>query len=703
MAKGPQDTNKFQINLNAFSGGSSVDDKNGLQNGFKSSVALDFRKKASRMSVLPGMNTIATNLTDLPVSMLQDPSGVRWMVGDQGNLYRVNTSNVVSKVAQLTSSSGHGLVYNQLSDMLYISGQQTISLYGPITSSIAQPKFYPDVFGKSASVANGVVNLYNPSDNTYDGTGRNNAQSIGLNVGITDPTQVSNNSAATYSNYVLKNVISESTSDYCVFAPDFEPFYSIAVYVAVVGTSDWTLTLHDGFNNVVAAVTITHANVKLGWNEFVFPAPGVRSFTGAIQSGLSAAYHFHLTTSVAGDTAAVSTVTTDMVGTNFLLFVYRMVKTNNTWHPMTIFTGGAFLLCVGNGQYLSTYNFSNDSNPSNGVWNRERFPLDVGYEVCGLTVNNQYLVIAAEKRSTSNVNNFQDGMLYFWDGNNSTYNFKIQVPMGAPYSIYTYNNITYFVCAGSLYAWGGGQQVIKVKPISYQNTDYLGVTDTTVVNPNMMDSRYNLLMVGYPSTTTNTQNQYGVYSWGSVEMIYPNSFGLSYLLANGQTSYSTSNNLKIGMIKNFVDTMYVSWSYVDANSVQHWGLDMTNNSSGAASTFSWDSLIWDGGARYKAKRAMRLKINFLPLPTGVTLTPYYSVDRGSPITADANGNSFTVTTGETEVVVECNRERFHELQWGFTGTCPPNLTNPPTITGVVMEIDPLADEVNVKADEGQDT
>lgn len=699
MAQGPKDTNKYQINLGAFSGGVSVDFKNGVQNSFQNAIALDFRKKASQMSVLPGMNTVATNLTDLPVSMIQDPTGVRWMIGDQGNLYRVTTANVVSKVAQLSSASGHGLVYNQLSDMLYITGQQTVSMYGPITSSIAAPHFYSDVFGKSASVANGVVNLYNPVDNTYDGTGRNSAQSIGLNVGITDPTQVGNNSLATYSNYVLKNSISEATGDFCVFAPDFEPFYSIAVYVAVIGTGDWTLTLHDGFNNVVAAVTITHANIKLGWNEFVFPAPGVRSFTGAIQSGLSAAYHFHVTTSVAGDTAALSTVTTDMVGTNFLLFVYRMVKTNNTWHPMTIFTGSNFLLCMGNGQYLSTYNFSNDSNPSNGVWNRERFPLDVGYEVCGLTVNNQYLVIAAEKRSTSNVNNFQDGMLYFWDGNNSTYNFKIQVPMGAPYSIFTFNNITYFVCAGSLYAWGGGQQVIKVRPISYQNTDYLGVADDTYINPNMMDSRSNLLMIGYPSTTTNVLNNYGVYSWGSVELIYPNSFGLSYQLANGQTNFSTANQLKIGMIKNFVDTLYTSWTYTDANSVQHWGLDMTNNSSGAAPTFRWDSLIWDGGARYKMKRAMRLKINFLPLPTGVTLTPYYILDRGTPIVASTAGVSFTKTTGETEVVIECGQSRFHELQWGFTGTCPAGTMTPPTITGVVMEVDPLADEVSVKKDD----
>ena len=708
MAQNAKNTNKFQINLGTFAGGMSVDYKNGVANSFYNSVALDFRKKSSEMSVLPGMTTIITNLLDLPVAMLQDPTGTRWMIGDQGNLYRVNTSNVATKVAQISSASGCGLVYNQLSDMLYISGQQTVSLYGPITSTLTSPVFYSDLFGKSASVVSGVVNLYNPLTNNYDGIGRNNAQSIGLNIGITSTSQVSNNTAtgATYGTYVIKNAISEATGDFTVFAPDVEPFYSIAVYIAVKGTGDFTLTVHDGFNNKVGAVTILNANITAGqFNEFIFTAPGIRSFTGTVQSGLSAAYHFHITTSVAGDTSAIasildaSTSTTTAVGANFLLFVYRMVKTNNTWHPMTMFTGSTTLLCVGNGQYLSTYNLSNDQNPSNNVYVRERFPLDAGYEVCGLSVNNQYLVIAAEKRSTSSTNSFQDGFLYFWDGTNASYNFKIQIPMGAPYALQTFNNLTYFICAGSLYVWGGGQSVIKIRPISYQNTDYLGTVDTTIVNPNMMDSRSNLLMIGYPSATTNAQNSFGIYSWGSVELVYPNSFRLSYQLANGLTNTTPANQLKIGMIKNFVDTLYMSWSYIDAGGVTRYGVDMTNNLSTPARNFSWDSLIYDGGTRYKMKQGTRIKLNFIALPVGSTLTGYYSIDRGPKISRDISNNPFIAGAGATELLFELDSARFHEIQFGFNGTTTATTILPPRITGVVLEVDPLAGEVNVRADD----
>ena len=53
------------------------------------------------------------------------------------------------------------------------------------------------------------------------------------------------------------------------------------------------------------------------------------------------------------------------------------------------------------------------------------------------------------------------------------------------------------------------------------------------------------------------------------------------------------------------------------------------------------------------------------------------------------------------MAVQLDSARFHELQWGFTGTCPAGTMTPPTITGIVMEIDPLADEVEVRADDSE--
>jgi hypothetical protein len=307
------------------------------------------------------------------------------------------------------------------------------------------------------------------------------------------------------------------------------------------------------------------------------------------------------------------------------------------------------------------------------------------------------LVIAAEKRSSSANHNFQEGCLYFWDGQNATYNFKIQLPMGAPYSVYTFNNVTYFVCAGALYAWGGGQQVIKVRPIAYQNTDYLNATDSTYINPNMMAPRYNLLMIGYPSITTNVNIKYGVYSWGSVELIYPNSFGYSYAMSHQTYNVNGTNNLQIGMIKNFVDTMYIASRKTVSGTTTYY-LDVINNSSTPAANFSWDSLIYDGGVRYKQKEASRLKISFLPWPANATMNVYYALERGSKVSADPISSAqYSPATGDTSIVIDINK-RFYEAAWGLFGTCsgPASI---PTITGIAMEIDPLQSEADLRTDD----
>lgn len=695
-SKGPSDSEKLNIVLGSFVGGESIDFKNGVANGFYKSEALDFRSKASQMSVLPGATALSgasAVLIDLPVDMTQDPTGVRWIIGDQGNLYKLDTSNVLTKVATTTETSGYGIVYNQLSDMLYITGQQSVSMYGPLSAS---PALKDAQFAKSASSANGVVNLYDPTTTSYSGSARNNLLTLATTTGVTATSQVTTNT--TTLTYTTPTTIPAETilTGKCAFAPDLEPFYSIAIYVDTVGTGNVTLTLHDGFNRSLAAITINHASLTTGYNEFVFSAPGIRSFTGAIQSGLSAAYHWHVTSTVA-DTKVRTLTASDLSTADMILFNYRMVKTNNGWHPATIFTGNGFMLCIGNGQYLTTYNFSNDANPSNNVWQRERFPIDAGYEICGLSVNNQYLVIAAEKRSSSTTQNYQEGALYFWDGQNATYNFKIAVPMGAPYSVYTFNNITYFVAAGALYAWGGGQQVIKVRPIAYQNTDYLGVTDNTVVNPHMMAPRYNLLMIGYPSVTTNTTLKYGVYSWGSVELIYPNSFGYSYALSNATYNYSSANNLQIGMIQNFVDTMFIS-SRLTVSGTTTYYLDVVNNSSTPAAVFKWESLIYDGGVRYKQKELSRYKVSFLPLPANSTLDIWYALERGTRVTADPiTSVNYSPNTGDTSIVIDINK-RFYEAQWGFTGTSS-SPASAPTITGITMEIDPLETEADLRVDD----
>lgn len=695
----PRDAETEKIHLNYCYGGASVDYKLAIANSFFSSQALDFRTFPSQTSVLPGATAIGLNTTDLIQVMDQDLNGVRYGVGDTGNLYRIDTSNNFSEIAKLSENGSAGLLYYQVTDQLYIPGQTKASLYGQVTSGISgSPSFRQDNFAQSASTAPGVTNLFNTGDGFFDGIVRNSASGYSAS-GVTKTSQITTTTAT--GTWPVPIAISEVPGKFCFFAPDIEPFYSIAVNVTAIGTGDWTLTLHDSLNNPLIAITITHANMVVGYNEFVF-GKQIRALVNASQTGSSPTYHWHITSTVGDGTIAVvplnggTGATGDCTSADFLLFAYRLVQTNNGWHPTAYFTGqGKALLCIGNGPYLSTYDFSNDANPTNGQWVRHGLTFKLGYEVCGTTTNNQYLVIGVERRSKSASHNFQDGALYFWSGSNqSQADFVIDIPMGAPYGLQTFNNVTYFVVAGSLYAWSGGQTVLKVRKLAYQNTDYTNVTDTTLVAPNMMAIRYNLLMIGYPSSTTNIAIDYGVYTWGSVELMYPNSLGFSYALSNGVLNNNTdgNTNLQIGCVYNFVDTMYTPWKYTDSNSVTHFGVDLINNSSTPAPNFNLRSLIYDGGVSYKTKNSLRMQVTFLPLPTGYTLQAFYSLNRGADVLSD------NAAVGDEKLVFEIDNARFHELQWGFYGTSS-GATIPAVITGLTMEIQPLEDESDLRAPE----
>jgi hypothetical protein len=704
MPKKMTDTGLPKINLNIFSAGEAVDPKNGGQGGFYKSQSMDFRQKASQMTVLPGLYNLANNLPDLMTTMDQDLNGIRYATGNGGYIYSINASNVISVKGKLDSNGGAGCVYNPITDNLYMSSQQTISLYSQLTNTNSATKLLVGQFGKSASIAAAVIYQFNTSSSAYDGgtdanlgisTQRNNLNTLTV-TGVTSTTNVTNTLTNTYT--VSSTSISEAVGQFCSFVPDIEPFYSIAVYVIAKGSGNMTLTMHDSLNNNLGSATITNGNLVVGWNEFIFASPGIRAIVNSIQSNtLSTGYHFHLTSSVSNDTTTVATIQAqNLTGCNFVLFAYRMVQTKNGWHPMISFGGS---LLIGNGNYVSLYNYGNDSAPNNLQYIRHQLFLDQGFETTSIANVGKFAVILAERRSSSNSRQYQGGYVYLWDGVNAAPNDRVPVAMGSPYSAFCVNNIVYFYCAGSLFAYApGSPTLIKARYIAYQNTDYQGTVDTTICNPNMMTTRYNLLLLGYPSSTTNPNVNYGIYSWGSVELLYPNSFGYSYVLASGIQNYSQANNLQIGMVKNFVDTMYVSSSYTDSNGT-HNSLDVLDNTSSVAPTFNWSSLIWDGGARYKMKKGLRVKISFLPLPTGTTITPWISIDRGAQISADPVTNtSYQVGAGATNALINLSGARSHELEWGFTGTATNGTVVSPTITGVTAEIDSLDDEPDLRAD-----
>lgn len=621
------------ISQSRFSGGISGDAKEGIKNSFAYSQAIDFRKKPSQFSVLPGTaKTSSGVVTGLVEAMVQVSNGKRYALDASGNFYLISTAGVWSNIANV-GTGGAGLIYRQDVDRIIMTGTNNASSYYPVSNS---PSIEPDKYGRSRSE---------------------------------DPEALREGGTLTYAPITS---ISESGTDKCSITPDIEPMYSIKIYVTAKGTGDWTVTVHDDANNNLGSSTITNANLtNTALNEFVFTTP-IRMLVKPNARTL----HFHVTSTVADGTMQVTTAN-DGSTADFEMWADRFVTPNNGLHPAEIFQQ----FCVfGNERYLSVWEPLSD-DPTNLEWNRHRLTFPPGYEVCGLATTDEFLAIACERRSTDDSREFQDGKIFFWDGGATTYNYFIDVPEGAPYGICSYKNLVYYMAGGALWAIAGRKETVKIRTFANTDSEFSGSADYTFVNPNMMTTRRGILLMGYPTKTSNQSLEHGVYSWGAIEKNYSNSFGYSYVISTGEKLNDGSNNLRIGMVKNFGDTLYISW-----RDGSDYGVDIVDNSSEPATTGTWESLIFDNGLPYKEKLALSVKVNFKTLGSDITITPKYKIDRESSWqTGDA------ISSGDS-AKLSINK-RFKEIQFGIDATCAGSDT--PEVISVGLEFDDLSEEIAV--------
>jgi len=632
---------KQPVNSQSWYGGLATDLKRGIPNSFANSRGIDFRKKPSQFSVLPGATKASAGVvTGLIQNMVQVPDGTRYALDENGRFYKENTSGVWSVVGNV-GSGAHGLVYRQDADAIYITGLTSVSRYYPISGS---PVLDVDKYGNSPSTDSGATR-----------TG-------GLQT------------------YVPLTALDEtSNSNRFSFTPDIEPLYSVKIKVVSKGTGDWTVVVHDDANNLLGTKTITNANLTNGeLNEFIMAAP-VRMLI----KPNARTYHVHVTSTASDGSMQVATAT-NLATADYQIIAPRLISPRNGMHPAVLFQQW---LCVANERYVSVFEPLSD-NPSNLEWLRHRVTLPPGYEICGLAFTDEFLAIAAENRSTSSTRDFQDGKIFFWDGTATTYNFFADVPEGSPYSIYSYENIIYFQAGGALWANTGSKQNIKVRTLPNTDSEFSGIADGTVGYPNMFTTRRGIMLMGYPSTTTNRSLVHGVYSWGSVDKNYSKSFGLSYTLSTGTELQTGSNNLTIGMVKNFGDTLYISWR--DGNT---YGVDVVNNSSAPARFATMEMPIYDGGIAFKKKKAHMVTGTMLPLPANWTVKMKYKLDReaawhyGTPVTTEG--------AVEATVSVPNQNEDFKEAQWGMDFEHDGSATQPVEVTSIMFEFDDLAKELKM--------
>lgn len=646
-------------------GGQAIDKKVGVTYSFANSQSLDFRKSPSQMSVLPGTRREDNNtVQDLVQNEVMTADGTIYALGSNGFIYKRSSTGVWSTFGNVPNGA-FGINYRQDQDSIYITSTTVVSSITTVST---------------APILNG--SYYGPSLSTYD-----NSTQTTFNV---NSNQLSGNKTTTIGTTYVEGAATQLR----YFQTDINPITSIGVNIITKGTGNWTMVVHDGLGNQLGTSTITNSNLVSSQVNF-FPFPQIQVNVGPNNAQT---YHWHLTSTVADGTIS-SLNAEDLSSADMQLYADRLVATTNGLHPMVTFQQ---FECIGNGRYLSVWEPLGDPAPSNSEWQRQKLSFPPGYEVCGLTVFNEYLVIATE-RTTTGDNTPQEGIIFYWDGLSDTYNYFTKIPEGSPQAIHEYENIVYYIAAGNWYAISSvAATPEKIRSLPGAENTYTSNNTQTKVYPYSATTRHGIQLQGWPSTTGNQTIPYGVYSWGKVDYTQPNSFGYSYILSTGDQFKTDTNNLTIGMVKNFGNILHISW--LDNG---EYGVDVIDTTSTPAPFSKWESLIEDMKVPTKDSQASYLEAHWLDIQDGVSIVLKYSINRGDWIyssgdTSNAaggfsNGNLWGVDEqpgyGRLDVGTNGIGERFFEFQIGVDIYCDSTVTSPPVIVGVTSVLDPLASEV----------
>ena len=659
------------ISQTSFYGGMGTDNKIGIKNSYANSENMDARKNPSQLSVLPGSRKLSdADLQGLIVAMTQTPDGNRWGIATNGGLYKIDANNDIVKMADMpnwTPGTFGDLAFWQLTDKIYVTGADRIYSFGPILK--AGTPAVTTLTGAYSTYPTMSQILVQDRDGKWIGGG-------------TSRWTFKTGSTTTYA---IPTAISELDADKCIFLPDQSPLVAIQLrFQAKPATGTVTVTIHDEQNNVIATSTKAVADISTSANtQFDFSQTQVGEY-----KNFGTQYHLHVTASATGGTVNAYEAN-KLYGLHFYYFAALLLDTRKKCHPIMNWAGSKLL--IGNGQYLVDWLPSGLTSLTASEYTRHRVIVENGMEISSLTSNGEYVVLGCEKVGVAGSRAFQQGMLGFWDGFADAINFKIDTPMGEPRSLHTSQNITYMIIDGALYAYTGGKMLTKVRTFQDAQSEYTDVQERTDIFSHCMTVRRGILLMAYPSTTNLTTMRHGVYSWGSVDKNYPNSFYYSYDIPEATGNYNTAaKQYTIGGIWNFGDTLYYSYNIHDnAGNTDSFNMAIVDNSSLPARKFKYESLSYDGGMPWKEKMGLRIAASFDPLPAGCTIKLKYKID-DKPWTVDTR----EAKEGDTEIYFEVAK-RFREIQFGFDGANTGSTRQPARVTSVALNARELSEEGKV--------
>jgi hypothetical protein len=171
-----------------------------------------------------------------------------------------------------------------------------------------------------------------------------------------------------------------------------------------------------------------------------------------------------------------------------------------------------------------------------------------------------------------------------------------------------------------------------------------------------------LLHYGVAANSNSTTVSRGVYSWGTINQLYPDSLSLDYIPSTG----STGNTVKIGLVYPVGQTLLVGWQDGTA-----YGCDQINFNNPAASHGYIKSLVQDLGMMWHQQAVMKIRADYKPLLTGESIQLGYYLDRGSLVQMASSDSQI----GDKSCFLQISKGRNQEYQlqidlYSSSGTSP---------------------------------
>jgi hypothetical protein len=474
--------------------------------------------------------------------------------------------------------------------------------------------------------------------------------------GATTRVDIDNSQSTAGQTYTVPIAIAETAANKLTFTPVNDPQKSIAVTVAAVGTGNWTVTVHDSFNNVIASKTVLNASMSVGLFEFVFATPW--------RVVIGNNYHFHLTSTVADGTVTTGT-TSDLSTVNYKSY-YAFLVTDTQFHPVTNMLN---FVAFGNERYIGTLRGT--------TYDPNEIALPAGWKVRCFAYWNEYLAIGVWRGDS--VEEFDQGRIFFWDGISLTYNFYIDVPEGAINAMIGSKGRLFFIagCRARLLAYQGAATAQKIKNVLHEDSDV--VVD---VYPGAMSMWRQLLRFGVDGSSGTPDIPQGVYTWGTQNDKYPESLSFDHIISTGN---SIGSNIRIGMVTTALNQLLIGWQ----DNVSS-GVDCVDMENPVYPTGTLQLIIQDEDAMYHEKQGITVTTQFEPLVDGQSIALMYKLNRGSWVTFPA---ITTVDSTTDRHVIAMNSSRYREYEIGVNLATTTGVS--PVVLAVSIEPEELEKEQRV--------